>query len=116
MPNEAKEAPRDAAKGAPAPGVKKGKPEEDGEEKEAAPVLKQKTLPTGLSRAVVIAAVFASFAILVSSATELLAGRYDLVPAPNSTNSYMYRIDRLTGSIKFCGPQACTDVKAFEEK
>jgi hypothetical protein len=108
---------KDAAKSAAPPVVKKARPEPEGDEKgPMSPALKQKTLPTGLSRAVVIAAVVVSLAMLASSASQLYAGRYNLVPAPNSTNSYMYRIDRLTGSIEFCGPQTCTPVKSSEEK
>jgi hypothetical protein len=102
------ETPKDppAAKPAAPAAARKLRSSEDSGEKAVAP-LKQKTLPTGLSRAVVISTIFASAVIAVST---IIAGRYDLVPAPNSTNSYMYRIDRLTGDILFCGPQACTDV------
>jgi len=74
---------------------------------------KQKTLPTGLSRAIVIASVLAS---LIVVAANLFSGRYEVVPAPNSANSFIYRLDRLTGAIKFCGPQSCTDVNTAAEK
>ena len=74
--------------------------------------LKQKFLPTGLSRAIVLATVIASFAMIAGT---LFAGRYDLVPAPNSANSFMYRLDKLTGRIQFCGPQGCSDIPQAEK-
>ncbi len=91
---------------APAP-IKKGKPEED-EPAEAIPAVKQKTLPTGLSRAIVIATFIFSVAY---ASVGLLADRYAISPVPNSPNSFVYRIDRLTGSIEFCGAQQCSAVR-----
>ncbi len=105
-----KDSPREGPKGAMPPVmVKKSKPgsEDESGGEPGALVLKPKMLATALSRSIVLAAVVASFAIIV---TGLFGGRYDLVPAPNSTNSYMYRIDRLMGGIQFCGPQGCSDV------
>ncbi len=75
------------------------------EETVAAPQPNQKFLPTGLSRALVLASIIMSITI---SATLLFANRYDLVPAPNSVNGFMYRIDRLSGGVQFCGPQGCS--------
>jgi len=110
-PDSPKDAPKDAAKGGPPPPMgKKGKPDDEGgDDEKGATVLpgKQKFLPTGLSRAIVLAAVLGSIAVV---AANLFANRFDLVPAPNSTNSFMYRIDRLTGGVQFCGPQGCTEV------
>jgi hypothetical protein len=42
-------------------------------------------------------------------AGDLFGSRYNLVPAPNSANGFMYRIDHLTGAVQFCGPQGCTE-------
>ena len=89
--------------------MKKGKSDsldEDGPAGDA-PQAKQKTLPTGLSRAIVIAAVISSLTV---GAGAIFGDRYDLVPAPNSANGFMYRIDRLTGAVQFCGPQGCADL------
>lgn len=97
--------PRAALKpGAPA---KKTKPEDD-EAAEAAPAAKQKMLPTGLSRAIVIATFIFSIAY---ASVGLLSDRYAISPVPNSPNSFVYRIDRLTGSIEFCGAQQCSAVR-----
>jgi len=100
---------KDAPKGAAPPGLKKARLDDDGDEEKGGVVLpgKQKFLPTGLSRAIVLAAVLGSIAVATSN---LFANRFDLVPAPNSANSFMYKIDRLTGGVEFCGPQGCTEV------
>jgi hypothetical protein len=93
---------------APHPPAKKAKP--DDADDEAAPIgppPKQKMLPTGLSRAIVISTLIASITIAI---TGVIAHRYDLVAADNSANGFMYRIDHLTGAVQFCGPQGCTDV------
>ena len=89
--------------------VKKDKLKDDDEDGVSGPppTAKEKLLPTGLSRSIVIAALLASIAFATSS---LLADRYELVPAPNSANGFMYRIDRLLGSVQFCGPQGCSDL------
>src|SRR5262249_42566612 len=65
---------------------------------------KQKFLPTGLSRSIVIAA-FVWGAVMLTNG--LLANRYELIPAPNAQNSFMYRLDRVTGNVHFCGAQQC---------
>jgi hypothetical protein len=88
--------------------VKKGKGsdgDDDGAASGEAPP-KQKLLPTGLSRAIVIASIFASLVVALSG---LFANRFELVPAPNSTNGFMYRIDRLTGDVQFCSPAGCSE-------
>ena len=72
-----------------------------------APQLKQKFLPTGLSRAIVIAAFLWVAGMLGSS---LLSNRFELIPAPNAQNSFMYRLDRLTGRVHFCGAQQCVEI------
>jgi hypothetical protein len=109
---DAKDSGREPSKSAVPPViVKKGKSNSDdeGDDKPGGDGvhLKQKFLPTGLSRAIVLAAVLASLAVL---AGDLFGSRYNLVPAPNSTNGFMYRLDRLTGAVQFCGPQGCTDL------
>jgi hypothetical protein len=81
---------------------------DDEETAEAPSPVKQKTLPTGLSRAIVIATFI--FAIAYA-AVGLLSDRYAISPVPNSANSFVYRIDRLTGSIEFCGSQQCSVVR-----
>ncbi len=102
---------KDAAKGAVPPViVKKEKPARDDEtdsEKAQADGAKAKFLSTGLSRAIVIAAVLGGLAVI---AGDLFGNRFNLVPAPNSTNGFMYRIDHLTGAVQFCGPQGCSEV------
>jgi hypothetical protein len=91
--------------------VKKGKTGGDDDEgtegKAVDGAAKQKFLPTGLSRSIVIAAVIGSLAVI---AGNLFGNRFNLVPAPNSTNGFMYRIDHLTGAVQFCGPQGCGDI------
>lgn len=97
------------AKPNPAAAAKK-KPLDDDEEedvKPGGPALKQKMLSTGLSRAVVIAAVLATLGLLIGN---IYGGRYELVPAPNSANGFMYRIDTLTGAVHFCAPAQCTSI------
>lgn len=102
------DAAKEPVKEAPAP--KKGRDDDDdGEVKTAGPAQKQKFLPTGLSRSIVLAAVIASTAVLIGA---LFGGRYDLVPAPNSVNGFVYRIDHLTGAVQFCGPQGCSETSA----
>ena len=116
---DAKDAGRKPSEGAVPPViVKKGAKsggDDDGDEKPGGEGvhLKQKFLPTGLSRAVVLAAVLGGLAVL---AGDLFGSRYNLVPAPNSANGFMYRLDRLTGAVQFCGPQGCSDLPKAGEK
>ena len=90
--------------------VKKPRPGADDEGEDNKPIggaqAKQKFLPTGLSRAIVLATIIGSLAVLAGT---LFGTRYELVPAPNSANGFMYRIDRLTGAVQFCGPQGCSE-------
>ncbi len=112
-PEIAKDPTKEAAKGAVPPAmVKKRRPSDDDDDDKKAnegPPPKQGFLPTGLSRAIVIAAFLGGMAVIVGS---LFGDRYDLVPAPNSANGFMYRIDRLSGDVQFCGPQGCSDIPA----
>ncbi|MGE3475907.1 MAG: hypothetical protein AB7H70_08870 [Rhodospirillaceae bacterium] len=89
------------------PPVKKPAPDDE-DAGDNAPVAKQKTLPTGLSRAIVIATFIFSIAY---ACVGLLSDRYAISPVPNSANSFVYRIDRLTGAIEFCGAQQCSTVR-----
>jgi len=102
-PEDAKAPPK------PAPAPKKPAPsddeEDDGKHTIAAP--KQKMLPTGLSRAIVIASILISLTV---AAVTLLDGRYQLAASPNSTNGFMYRIDTLTGAVHYCAPVRCTEI------
>jgi len=68
---------------------------------------KQKMLATALSRGLVLATVIASVAISVSMT---LTARYAVIPAPNVANNFVYRLDRLTGKMQFCGQVRCVDL------
>lgn len=95
------------AKHPPKPAPVKRPKDEDEEAAPAAVAVKQRTLPTGLSRAIVIASLIFSLAY---GSVELLHDRYAIAPVPNSPNSFVYRIDRLTGGLLFCGAQQCSVV------
>ncbi len=94
-------------KGPAKPPAKKPNIDEGEGAAEAGPA-KQKTLPTGLSRAIVIATFIFSIAY---AGVGLLSDRYAIAPVPNSANSFVYRLDRLTGAIDFCGTQQCSAVR-----
>lgn len=81
--------------------------EEDGPGAAPAPAMKQRILATALSRAIVISTLIGSVAIATAT---LLSARYELVRGPNTDNNFVYRLDRLTGDVRFCGQQQCTDV------
>lgn len=101
----ASDAPKDAAPPKPA-SVKKPKEEDD--EPAPAPALKQKTLPTGLSRGIVIGTLLFSLAYII---VGLFGDRFAISPVPNSANAFVYRVDRLTGSVHLCGSQSCSVVQ-----
>lgn len=106
----------DAKAAPPKPGpLKKARPSDDDEDAPSVPrpPLKQKTLPTGLSRAIVIGTVI--FALAYAT-VGLLGDRYALTPVPNSVNSFVFRIDKLTGSVHFCSAQGCTEVNTTAPK
>ena len=115
MSEPAKDLARDPEKKAVSPTiVKKGaKPEDDGDEAIApAPAPKQKMLPTGLSRAIVLATILG---VLVMGTVTLFTNRYEILAVPNSANGAIYRLDRLTGSLKFCGATACSSINVDAE-
>ena len=64
----------------------------------------EKRLPTGLSRAIVIATILGALAFVT---TSLLSNRYELVAATKSDNAIVYRLDRLTGRVSFCSASQC---------
>ena len=118
MSEPAKEPARDPAKTAASPTiVKKGaKPggddDADGGPAPAAPAPKQKMLPTGLSRAIVIATIIGS---VIVGAASLLKDRYSVLAVPNSPNGGIYRLDRMTGALKYCGTTACSPIATTPE-
>ncbi len=91
----------------PAP-AKKPKLHEDEAPAAGLTAVKQRTLATALSRAIVLATFIFSIAFV---AVELLGDRYAISPVPNSANAFVYRIDRLTGAPHFCGSQQCSVVQ-----
>ena len=98
----------------PPPKPARKSPDDDADEAgEKRPVtLKQKTLATALSRAIVISTLLGALAF---TASTLFSARYTLIPAPNTNNNFVYRLDRLTGGVQFCGQQQCVDV-VYAEK
>jgi hypothetical protein len=74
---------------------------------QAAPRHKPGLLPTGLSRAIVIGAVFLGLCAVVPL---LFANRYVLVPAPRSDNALVFRLDTLTGRMHLCSAAQCNPV------
>lgn len=110
MSDPAKDAARDPAKTAVSPTVVKRAPrshDEDGEGSGAPVALKQKMLPTGLSRAIVIATIVGA---VIVGAASLLKDRYSILAVPNSPNGGIYRLDRMTGALKYCGATACSPI------
>ncbi len=101
----------EAPKTAPAPAAapKRQKPLDDDDDagKKPAAVAKPGFLPTGLSRAIVVASVLLSSAVLVAT---LVPHRYVLVPVPRSDNALVYRIDGLTGQMSLCSATQCQPV------
>ncbi len=87
---------------------KRPRQEDDEPAAETAAPVKQKTLPTGLSRAIVIATFIFSTAY---ACVGLFADRYAISPVPNSANAFVYRVDRLTGALELCGAQQCSVVR-----
>ena len=104
--------PKAAPKPVPAPPAKKGSSDDEDDVKTPRPAAKQKMLSTGLSRAIVLATVLVILGVMING---LLGKRYELVPAPNSTNGFMYRIDKLTGAVHFCAPAQCTGIPIQNE-
>lgn len=98
---------------APAPKLVKNAKDDDETAGDAAPAAaKQRILATALSRAIVISTLIGSAAVVTGT---LLSARYELVRGPNTDNNFVYRLDRLTGAVRFCGQQQCTDVNVLEK-
>lgn len=108
MPNDTHTDPKGAAPAKPAPAKKPKMDDEDGAPAVALAPRKEKTLSTSLSRAIVLATLIFSIAF---TAVELMRDRYAIAPVPNSANSFVYRLDRLTGSLQLCGAQQCSVVQ-----
>lgn len=87
--------------------AKNAQDDDDGPGDAPPPVAKQRILATALSRAIVISTLIGSAAIATAT---LLSARYELVRGPNTDNNFVYRLDRLTGAVHFCGQQQCTEV------
>lgn len=90
------------------PNTAKRPPKPEAEEEDAKPAAASKPglLPTGLSRAIVLASLILS-AIAVSL---LFSHRYEVVAAHRGENAFIYRIDTLSGSISFCSSTSCVPV------
>lgn len=109
MPTDSHTDPKGAVPPKAPPALKKARPEDEDEAAVAAPPpRREKTLPTGLSRAIVIATLIFSIAF---ATVGLLHDRYAIAPVPNSVNSFVYRLDRLTGALLLCGAQQCSVVE-----
>ncbi|MCB2107323.1 MAG: hypothetical protein KDE14_06455 [Rhodobacteraceae bacterium] len=63
--------------------------------------------PTGLSRAIVLAALLGC---ATWGSVQFVVGRYDLVASSNVENNYVYRIDRVSGAVSLCSSLGCTVV------
>ena len=90
----------------PATGGAEKIPDKDGEEP-SVPKARKGSAPRSMARAIIIAAVLIS---LTYGTVSLLTDRYALVPPAQSENAFIYRIDRLTGSVSFCTQNTCSDV------
>lgn len=117
MSEPPKEPARDHGKTAVSPtivkkGAKSGGDDETDGPAGPASALKQKMLPTGLSRAIVIATIIGS---VIVGASSLLKDRYSVLAVPNSPNGGIYRLDRMTGSLKYCGTTACSPIAVEPE-
>jgi hypothetical protein len=64
-------------------------------------------LPTGLSRAIVIASLVLTIGVGI---VELVSNRYTLAPSTRSDTAIVYRIDHMTGRVSVCSPAACRAV------
>ena len=110
MPTDTHTDAKGAMPGKPAQVKRPRHDEDEAETSAAAP--KQKMLPTGLSRAIVVSTlIFTVIFTVAFVGVELMRDRYGISPVPNSANSFVYRIDRLTGSLQFCGSQQCSVVQ-----
>lgn len=81
----------------------KSEPEDD---VQPPPAPKTGLLPTGLSRAIVIATTM----VCLVAAPFFFAKRYELVAAPRNENAMVFRLDTLTGAVSLCSAAQCTPV------
>lgn len=63
-------------------------------------------LPTGLSRAIVIATTM----VCLVATPFFFARRYELMAAPRNENAIVFRLDTLTGAVSLCSTAQCTPV------
>ena len=92
----------------PAPAPKRPKPiDADEPGAKSTPPARAGFLPTGLSRAIVLAAFVLSGSALVAT---LVPHRYAVVVVPKSDNALVYRLDSLTGRLSLCSATQCQPV------
>ncbi|MDX2221845.1 MAG: hypothetical protein SFV21_03785 [Rhodospirillaceae bacterium] len=97
----------EAAKPAPAP-IKKPTPPDDDEPK--AKKLIAKPAPTSgrsLGRAIIVASIFVTIGWVVSAR---FAERFELVPVQTPDNTYIYRLDTVSGAVHFCTSAQCVEL------
>jgi hypothetical protein len=68
------------------------------------PAPKPGFLPTGLSRAITIAAVLGCITVF---GVNLLQDRYTMIPSNNQENSIVFRLDKRTGVTSICTSASC---------
>jgi hypothetical protein len=78
--------------------------DDDDEPRKPKPAPRTGLLPTGLSRAIVIATILLCATIALA---RLMPQRYVLVPVTKSDNALAYRIDGLTGRVSLCSASQC---------
>jgi hypothetical protein len=93
--------PKDAK---PAPPPPRRSMKSDDDDAKPTPPPRSGLLPTGLSRAIVIATLFGSAVYLLP---EFLAHRYSLASIPRTENALVYRLDTLTGKVSICSTTQC---------
>lgn len=71
-----------------------------------APASKPGLLPTGLSRAIVMAAVLLAIAVTPA----LFTRRYEMTVVPQSGSAMAFRLDTLTGGVSLCTAGHCAPV------
>ena len=102
MSTEPPKDPKD--KPAPPPPRRSLRSEDADDEAKPAPPSRGGLLPTGLSRAIVLATLLGALAYLTP---EFLAHRYSLAAVPRTENALVYRLDTLTGRVSICSTTQC---------
>jgi hypothetical protein len=97
----------EAGKPAPAP-IKKPMPIDDDEAKAKKPAAKPApTSGRSLGRAIIAAAVLVTAGWVVSAR---FAERFELVPVQTPDNTYIYRLDTVSGAVHFCTTAQCVEL------